>query len=538
MGDLLDIRAYVPQISLLEILPFLIPILGAIICLFTDAASGKEQSRKLLPFITLASLLATMALFVVIPLPTTPFVEKTFMGDRFGQLGSVLITFAMIVTTVLSPSLVRKRNLPSGEYYTLILFATAGATLLTAANEMLTAFISLEVMSLALYVLTGIDRRSRKSAEAAFKYFILGAFASAFLVLGIAFLYGATRTTYLSEISSVLTNGGALLKEAVITNGRVVADAVIDPINPIWIYLGFSLVFVGLCFKLTLAPFHMWAPDVYEGANTPTTLAIATASKVAGFAFFIHLGDALADWGLFGGPAASLVAIVAVASVLWGNIAALVQNNIKRMLAYSSVAHSGYMTVGVLVLISLPVTLAGPELASARAAVHDAVILYMAGYTIMNIIAFAIAYQVGGEGHMGAYRGLFYRKPLWAVGMALTMFSLVGIGFTPPTIGFMGKFYVFKEAISHGYTALAAVAIAASVISAFYYLSLVVTMFMREPEAGVAPALLAGTSESEATQQVAFGPALVVGACLLVFVLGVFPGLFIGLTDLTTFLKP
>ncbi len=524
MDTNLAVQAYVPEIHPTGIIPYLLLLLGGIACLVVDAASGKEGSRRYLPWIAGGTLLAAMACFFLRLVPGEPFLENTFRADAFGQLASLAILSATFVMTTMGPSLVRRRNLPSGEFYTLILFASLGMVLLSVSNELLTAFIALEMFALSLYVLVGIDRRSSKSAEACFKYFILGAFASAFLVFGIAFLYGATHTTFLTEMAEAFRTGYV---ESIGPGGEVAQV----PINAMYVYAGFALMFVGICFKLSLAPFHMWAPDVYEGGNIPAVMVVATASKVATFAFLIHLVEALSYWEGFAGGAVYIITGVAVVSMLWGNIAALAQTHFRRMMALSSVAHSGYMTVGVLVLVALPGMMSGSELEAGQLLVRQAVILYMAGYTVMNVLAFGVAHYVGGGGHMAAYRGLVYRRPLPAIGMAIAMFSLVGIGFTPPTIGFMGKFYIFKEAVQVGFIGLAVVAVLASVISAFYYLSLVVTMFMREEER-VAHVPLAGTPE--APVQVG-GEVLtrmvLVTASILIFVFGIFPQLFIGLGE-------
>lgn len=515
MREISEIQAYVPAIYLSEILPFVLLTLGAVLCLVIDAFTDKAQRRQILPIVTGGTLVAALISIFMNLFPKEPFAEGAFFTQEAGQLACVVILFSALATTILAPKFIEKRNIATGEFYALILFSTLGMTLLSVSNELLTAFISLEIMSLSLYVLTGIDRRSTKANEASFKYIILGAFASAFLVFGIAFLYGATGTTRISDMTTMFVDG---------------VNAAQDPINPIWVYIGFGLMFVGACFKLSLAPFHMWAPDVYEGSNTPTTIFIATGSKAAALIFVLNLVQALSYWGPFATSASFIIGLVAVASMAWGNIAALVQTNFKRMMAYSSVAQTGYMTVGLLVLAVLPAQLSGVQLETAQIAVRQAIVLYMAGYTLMTVLAFGVAYNIEGEGHMGAYRGLAYRNPLPAAAMGVAMFSLVGIGFTPPTIGFMGKFFLFKEAVQHGLVSMAVIAVLASVISAFYYLSLVVTMFMRDQttEEGVT---LAGGSAAEAQSgtSIMLTRMFLVAAVLLIFALGFYPGLFLGL---------
>ena len=514
MLNLASIQAYVPGIHPAELVPFLILLVGAMMCLLFDAMSDKQGSRDLLPWVSGATIAMTIfSLFVGFFPYGRLFAENTFRADTFTIVGSITSLLACLLMVVMGPSFVTRRNIPSGEFYTLIVFVAFGAMTMALSNELLTAFVALEIMSLSLYVLTGIDRRSSAASEGAFKYFILGAFASAFLVMGIAFLFGSTHTTHLNEMAAVFQRGAVTLQ-----------DGTESVLNPIWVFTGFGLLFVGMCFKLSLAPFHMWAPDVYEGGNTPTVLVIATASKIAAFGFLVHVIEALAKWELFAEGASYLVGFVAIVSMVWGNLGAMVQSNFKRMMAYSSVAQTGYMALALMVLIALPNSAAVTDLASAEQAIKNAIVLYLAGYTAMSALAFGIAWLIGGEGHMAGYRGLVFRNPVAAVGMAIAMFSLVGIGFTPPTIGFMGKYYLFKEAVQYDYTALAAIAVLTSVISAFYYLNLVVTMFMREEteEAGVRLACM-----REQTFRLASSDALtriaMASCAALIFLMGFFP---------------
>ncbi|MCC5877184.1 MAG: NADH-quinone oxidoreductase subunit N [Candidatus Sumerlaeia bacterium] len=535
MNPIENIQAYVPtSIHFSDLLQFAILLLGGIACLVFDAVSTKEVSRKYLPMIAAGALVMTMAscFFNILPPPTETFIEGAFRSDEFGQLGALVILFAFLMMTTIMPSLVKKRNLPAAEVYSLTLFAAFGAVLLAIANELLTAFIVLEIMSLSLYVLIGIDRKNAKSTEACFKYFILGAFASAFLVLGIAFLFGATHTTFLTEMAEVFKAGGVVVTEAVVENGVTIEPAVVQALNPMYVFLGFGLLFVGMCFKLTAAPFHMYAPDVYEGGNTPTVMVVATSSKVAAFAFLLHVLEAMSHWPVFTQPVIFVVGFVAIVSMVWGNVAALVQVNFKRMMAYSSIAHTGYMLVGAMVYIALPNMLEGEKLEMAMIAVRQAILLYLAGYTVTSVLSFGTASYIDGEDHMDAYRGLIFRKPAAAIGMAIAMFSLVGIGFTPPTIGFMGKFYLFKEAIQYGFVALAVIAVLASAVSAWYYLSLVVKMFMREVDDTQA-VRLAGTRK-ESVKLFSFDSMtriILFASSILIFILGVFPTMFISLGE-------
>ncbi len=557
-----QIEAYVPHVTLDQIVPFAILIIAGLLILALDALldiviKGITPERRdgVLTAVTGGAILVTGFTFFTNVLGTSsrPFFEGMLRTDEFGNLGALIILFAALVFVIMSPRVIKARRLPAGELYALLLFALSGMTLLTVANELVTAFICIEILSLALYVMAGIDRRSRKSSEAAFKYFILGAFASAFLVLGIGFLFGATGTTQLfgngkivkelqsNPVASLPTNVASYnlgFDDVLTAQERVVFASVpatemqqgvlvqknheaafTTPLNPVWIFVGFALVFVGLCFKLSLAPFHMWAPDVYEGAPTITAMFIATASKVAAFAFLIHLIEAMSFWPHFPSASGFIIGSVAVISILWGNLGALVQTNIKRMLAYSSVAHGGYMAVGVATLVSQGVF----SDVDATERVRNGIIFYLFAYTLMNVLAFGIVAYLGkeGEGDIRSYRGFSKRHPRLAAGMALAMVSLLGLG-VPGTVGIWGKFYIFKEAIDAGLVGLAIIAMIGTAISAYYYLRVVVAMYMQEEEPGVP---LAGGELVEANGY-RFAIALSSGMIVL---FGVMPALFYAL---------
>ena len=523
-----EITAYVPQIGLHEVAPFLILLLGGLFVLALDAVldlviKGITPGRRdsVLTATTLATIVVAGATFLLNFLGATaePFFEGSLRSDEFAKWGALVILFGGLVFTILAPPVLHERKLPAGEIYALLLFALFGMTMLAVANELIVAFICIEILSLALYVMVGVDRRSRKSAEASFKYFILGAFASAFLVLGIGFIFGATGTTQLfgtqSETAKVLANRAAGLPyglpqdkpsynlgiDQILASGeRLVVvdkpmaemagenvvttmDAVVKtaPLNPVWVFMGFALILVGLCFKLSLAPFHMWAPDVYEGAPTVTALLVATSSKVAAFAFLIHLVEAMNFWPYFPKAAGPLLSAIAILSILWGNVAAVVQTNIKRMLAYSSIAHGGYICVGIATLVAP--TVFSDELALQQ--VREAIVFYLFGYTLMNVIAFGIASYLNrnGDTEIRHYRGLASRRPWVAAAMSLTMISLMGLAI-PGTVGFWNKYMVVKEAISAELYILASAVIIGSAISAYYYLRLVVAMHMQPADSG------------------------------------------------------
>ncbi|MDK2970405.1 MAG: NADH-quinone oxidoreductase subunit [Candidatus Sumerlaeota bacterium] len=552
-------QTFVPQVALDQVLPFAILIVGGLLILALDALleavakmtpERRDQTLTLVTGLVLAGAFGTFAVDML-GANARPFLEGAFRADEFGHLGALLIIGTALAFVLMAPALIKRRKLPAGEMYTLLLFSVAGMTLLTVANELITAFICIEILSLSLYVLTGIDRRNRRSSEASFKYFILGAFASAFLVFGIAFLFGATGTTqlfgdgraydemqtaekigrpvqlptdianYNMGINEVLYSGQRIVYAAQpvseVVEGQIVTHpnviATLAPLNPMWLFIGFALLFVGLCFKLSLAPFHMWAPDVYEGAPTITTMLIATASKVAAFAFLVHVVEALSFWRFFPAGASFIISAVAVISIAWGNLGAIVQTNFKRLLAYSSIAHGGYLTIAIATLIH-------PEVFSDLGRierVRDAIVFYLFAYTLMNVLAFGIAAYLGrqGEGEISNFRGLFHRRPAIAVAMSVAMVSLMGLGL--PIVGFWGKIYVFKEAVDVGLIALVVIGALGSVVSAFYYLRVVVEMFMRDASADAE----AGTVPQ------GFAYPLVIGlSCAAIVIFGFLPPLF------------
>lgn len=358
-------------------------------------------------------------------------------------------TFIVLVGTLFTLLLCHDYFLSVGNYdhevYPMILFGTTGMIVLATANDLVTLFLGIETMSIALYVLAGLIKSNKRSIEAALKYFLLGAFATGFLLYGIALLYGASGATSYSAISQVADK-----------------DAIY--------WFGVALLLCGFFFKLSVVPFHMWAPDVYTGSPTPITGYMATAAKSAAFvALVLVLSEALqssqAQWS-------EVIKVLAVLTMILGNIVAMVQSNVKRMLAYSSIAHAGYVLVGI-----ATGTLAG----------YNAVLFYLFAYTIMNVGAFGvIAYYERTKGVdmtlLDNYAGLGFKNPLMGVLLSIFLFSLVGI---PPMIGFIGKYLVFAAAIQSGFIVLAIIGMLASAAGAFYYLRVMVFMYMKESEVDI-----------------------------------------------------
>lgn len=365
--------------------------------------------------------------------------------DKFSHGFAVVFMIAAGLTILLSLNSLEGSSLLVSEYFALIIFATVGMSLMAASAHLLTLFLGVETLSVSLYILAGFRRTDKHSLEASFKYFLLGAFASGFLLYGIALVYGSVGSAQISAISAALNgaNGAALNSPKLFAAGIV-------------------LMVVGFGFKIALVPFHAWAPDVYEGAPTPISAFMATGSKAAGFAALLRVIVASGvmnnvDWQ-------QVLWVIAVATMSIGNIVALRQESLKRMLAYSSIAHAGYILVGVLAMEEHGIS---------------AVLFYLLSYTFVNLGAFGvIAFLARGERDnlkLEELRGLAYRHPLIAVAMSLFMFSLAGI---PLTAGFMSKFYIFLAAVQSGYLWLVILGVINSMISLYYYLGVVVQMFM------------------------------------------------------------
>src|SRR5437667_3816950 len=377
-------------------------------------------------------------------------------ADGFSGFFHLLVGLvAFLVILASAPYLERERLAPA-EFYALVLFATAGMGVLASAQELLTAFIGLEMSSISSYVLAGYRRESLKAGESAMKYFLLGSFATAFFLYGIALVYGATGTTRLSQMSAA-DPGGILLR------------------------LGLALILIGLGFKVAAAPFQVWTPDVYEGAPTPVTGLFSAGPKAAAFALLLRISATV--------PAATkywfwAFWVLAALTMFAGNLGALVQTNMKRLLAYSSIAHAGYILVAFAAVTSM--ARGGSEEA---APAYAAVLFYLLSYALVKLGAFTIVSQLGGTGEkhlsLDDYAGLSQRQPFVAAALSVYLLSLLGL---PVTAGFFGKFYIFKAAVNSHLLWLAVLMAINSVIGAYYYLPVIVVMYMRESSAEAASA--------------------------------------------------
>jgi NADH-quinone oxidoreductase subunit N len=472
-------------INLSAVYPEIIIALFALIVLLLQSFVN-FRIKNYFGYISLAGIAA--AIFFVYYRPS-PFdfksVEYAFNGlwvvDNYCRFFKLTFLLGTGLTILISIKYVEDEGIQHGEYFALILFATLGMMIMASGTELMTLFMGIELMSISLYVLAGYTRTRMISNESALKYFILGSFATGFLLYGMALLYGATGTTSLNGISQYLTKN--LVQ------------------NPI-LLIGMALLVIGFGFKIAAVPFHMWAPDVYQGAPSPITAFMSAGPKAAAFAAFVRVFmealPALHDeWVV-------VIWTIAVLSMTVGNIIALVQDNIKRMLAYSSIAHAGYVLVAFLSAGELGIS---------------SILYYMLAYTFMNIGAFAIIGVLGGKGeekvNVVDYNGLGYTHPVAAIAMSLFLFSLAGI---PPTAGFLGKFYIFSAAIKEGYLGLAIIGVINSVISVYYYLRVTVAMYMKEP---------ATCSESPS---LSFSPACIIAILISAFGvlrLGIFPSDYI-----------
>jgi NADH-quinone oxidoreductase subunit N len=377
-------------------------------------------------------------------------------SDAFSFFFHLLVgTVAVLVVLAAGPYLDRER-LPFAEFYALLLFATAGMGVLSSAQELLTAFIGLEMSSISSYILAGYRRDSLKSSEAAMKYFLLGSFATSFFLYGIALVYGSTGTTMLDKMGNA------------------------DPASTL-LKLGLAMILIGLGFKVAAAPFQVWTPDVYEGAPTPVTALFSAGPKAAAFALLLRIFATV--------PAAThfwfwAFWVLAVLTMFAGNLGALVQTNIKRLLAYSSIAHAGYILVAFAAVTSMAKS--GPAEA---APAYAAVLFYLLSYALVKLGAFTIVSQLGGAGEknlsLDDYAGLSQRQPVVAAMLSIYLLSLLGL---PVTAGFFGKFYIFKAAVNSHLIWLAVLMGMNSVIGAYYYLRVIVMMYMREPSAEAAAA--------------------------------------------------
>jgi NADH-quinone oxidoreductase subunit N len=466
----------IPSFHLSSIGPWLTLTGVAILILLWDAL-GKGR-KTFFPYVSLLGLaVAALQTYCLWGKSGTDFARMVYV-DNFAFLFYLIILLGAALTVLLSHHYLEDYGKDLGEYYALVLFATVGMMLMAAGAHLIMIFLGLEIMSIAIYVLAGLFREDPRSNEAALKYLVLGAFSSAFLLFGMAMLYGAA--------------GGSLFLNDLAV--RLIEDANLT--KPLTL-LGLALLVVGFGFKVASVPFHMWTPDVYEGAPTSVTAFMAVGVKAAAFAafgriMFLAFPAFKMDWNM-------LLWVLAVATMTLGNVVAIAQTNIKRMLAYSSIAHAGYLLVALVAANQLGAV---------------SLLYYLAAYTLMNIGAFGVVILVGRKKdsylNIYDYAGLGFQHPALAAAMSIFMFALAGI---PPTAGFVGKFYIFSAAVQAGYIWLAILGVLNSLISVYYYLRITVLMYMRPAEADLGP--------------ISFTPGLLAAVILTAvgtILIGVFPG--------------
>jgi NADH-quinone oxidoreductase subunit N len=470
-----------PQEYLLLAPEILLAAAGLLLLLAGAIGRGMGNRESAAVAIVSLALTAGVLLRVHSVIPARMLIlNGSFVLDGFSFFWKMLVLVATVLTVLLSIRFLEEGNYRPSEYYSLLLLATSGMLFMASGYTLLTIWIGLETMALASYILAGYFKRERRSTEAAMKYFILGAMSSGILLYGISLLYGATGTVHLGDLSEGLRNAQG------------------NPLVP----LGWLLLAAGLFFKVAVVPFHIWTPDVYVGAPTPVTAYLAVASKAASFAILIRifyegLGSLKVEWQ-------TIVAIVAVITMIWGNVAALTQDNVKRMLAYSSIAHAGYVMIGVLVASEIGLW---------------SVLFYLLTYTFVTMGAFGTVILLERREYAGEtaadYAGLSRRSPFLAAMMLLFMIALTGI---PPTGGFVGKFYLFAAAVQKGWTWVAVVGVLTSAISLYYYFRIVLYMYLRDSD--------------QTTPTPLHAPALVVAitvCAIATLALGIVPGPFIEL---------
>ncbi len=405
-----------------------------------------KKSPKLFGHLSIAAfLVAIVAAFQANGAQGLAF-SNLLIVDGFATYFRVLVLIIGIVTVLLSYRYLDREQAETGEYHALLLFSVSGQCLMVASNDLMMVFIGLEISSIATYILAGYLRDDKRNNEAALKYFLLGSFATAFMLYGVALIYGATGTTKLDEIRAALLTRGA--------------DAWFPMVG-----IAAALMFVGLAFKVSAAPFQVWAPDVYQGAPAPVSVFMATAPKAAAFAIFLRIFTTA--FNQIAGGWEPLVWISALLSMTIGNFAALTQTNLKRMLAYSSIAHAGYVLVA---------------LASHSDDGTAGAMFYLAAYALMNLGAFAVVIHISGKGEKHVriedLAGLARRQPVTAALLTVFLLSLIGV---PLTGGFFGKFYIFRAALQSNLVWLAVLGLLNSAVAAYYYLRLLVVMYMHEP---------------------------------------------------------
>jgi len=469
-----------PEINFYALMPILIVALTGVLALVLEMFRPKKSNEYIVAVSLGGLALAGASAYQNLSMGPTQTMALTLLHDSFSATIHLILVASTFLTIVFSEQYLRSKRIPFGEFYPLVLWSTTGAMIMAATNHLLMIFLGLEILSISLYVMAGLSRGEQKSHESALKYFLLGAFASGFLLYGIAFIYGGSGSLYLGDISQVLYNTNST-KQALMA-------------------FGVALSLIGLGFKMSLVPFHQWTPDVYQGAPTNVTAFMATASKIGAFAALVRLLDGTT---LLQGAWLPALGVVAALTMTVGNVVALLQRDVKRILGYSSIAQAGYVLVAILAHASQPGVVG-----------TGSITFYLFAYTVMTIGTFAVVSLASRDGSEGTkledLHGLWRRSPLAAGALVLFVASLIGF---PLTAGFVGKLQIFNDAVRSGLTWLAIVLAINSVISVYYYLS-------------IARAVMTDDQTETAEKRLSPMTSGVTAACVLCIV-GVLAGFFL-----------
>lgn len=469
--------------SIVAIMPELLMTIFGLMLIVIDIMS-KDEKKSGVGYFGIAFILLTLLASIPIGGFKINGFNNMLVWDSYAFAFFMIFAIAYILTTLGSVDYLKSNDINKGEYYIIMFFSIIGMMFMVSATDLSVFYLGLETMAISMYIMAGFNKKDKKSNEAGIKYFIIGAFSSGILLYGLSYVYGYTGSTKYVDIAGMIKSNG------------------LESFN---IKLGLVMMLTGFAFKISAVPFHMWAPDVYSGAPTPVTGFMTVAPKAASFGALIRfvwiaLEPAQMEWKLF-------FSILAVLTMTYGNLVAIAQSNVKRMLAYSAISHAGYMLIGVV---------AGNELG------YQSIALYMIIYGFMNIGAFTILSQLKNKGiiedeSLSSFAGLAKKHPLASVAMLIFMFSLAGI---PPLAGFIGKFYIFSAAIKSGVVWLAIVGVINSVIGCYYYMRVTIFMYFKEPEV---------------ESYVDIKPASFIAtfiAVIFVLLIGVFPGFFINIVNL------
>jgi NADH-quinone oxidoreductase subunit N len=442
----------VPEIDWAVLMPVLTVMATGVVALIIEMMMPRRNNNTVVAVSLIGLCIAAVYALNEVGRPDTFAISGMVQRDHFGTLMQLLLIGVCAVSFLFSEQYLREKRIAFAEFYPLALWSTAGGMVMVSTNNLLMMFLGLEVLSIALYCLAGMSRKEQKSEESALKYFLLGAFASAFFLYGIAFLYGSSGSIDLSAIAAATSMG-------------------LDSFDGM-VLLGVVLVIVGLGFKTALVPFHQWTPDVYQGAPTNVTAFMSAASKIAAFGALVRVLVAAAPVQEYWFP---VLFWMAVLTMVVGNVVAIAQRDVKRILGYSSIGHAGYVLVGVLAHVKAPDKVS-----------LDAVLLYLGIYSLMTLGAFAVVTVVAKGGkeqtRLQDFNGLWQQRPLAAFAMIVCMFSLMGI---PPFAGFLGKYYIFVGAVSADLHALAYVLALSSAVSVYYYWAIARACWIEEE--GITP---------------------------------------------------